>query len=153
MDGTSVSYHRGGGQVDLICPLCGAAGSTHRITAIDYNVIPSSSSLWPHIDSLKSPVLVVLTDDKFVGGDFRVAVEPGEYSILRRGESSRHETPLQHRFRDTVSVGFFQKGEAILLMGGQYNHEVSRVHAGRRATMSISVTCPACLPRRARDDV
>ncbi len=89
--------------------------------------------------------MLVLLQAAAIGGDLRVALEPGEDSVAWRGSGEAYT--VARRMRDTASCGLWRAGQYALLDGCRYVHEVTRV-SGAVARLSLSVTMSCHRPTR-----
>jgi hypothetical protein len=124
-----------------VCWKCEAPVALHGIKSIDLNSIPTGSSLWPHVDRQKTQAMIMLVNAAGAGGEMRVATLPGVDGVEWRNETTSVKSPLARRYPDTVSAQLTYKGDAILLDGGRYVHEVTRVMRGVRDTVALSLQC------------
>lgn len=125
------------------CWKCHAFVAQHGIRTVDLNCIPVDASLWPHVDRQTAMVMIILVHAASAGGDMRVAKSPGVNGVTWRNDESVSMSPLAHRYRDTESVELKHAGDAVLLDGGKYVHEVTRVTRGHRDTVALGLKCVA----------
>ena len=124
-----------------VCWKCQAPVALHAIKSADLNSIPTGSSLWPHVDLQKTQAMIILVNAAGAGGEMRVATLPGVDGVEWRNETTSGKSPLARRYTDTVSAQLTYTGDAILLDGGKFVHEVTRVMRGVRDTVALSLQC------------
>jgi hypothetical protein len=124
-----------------VCWKCHAPVALHAIQSADLNSIPTGSSLWPHVDLQRTQAMIILVNAAGAGGEMRVAKRPGVDGVEWRNETTGVKSPLARRYVDTVGAQLTYTGDAILLDGGKFVHEVTRVVRGVRDTVALSLQC------------
>lgn len=127
------------------CPRCNQLVSAHAVQEIGVNHYPKGSMLWPHVDRGKWSTLLLLVQAARGGGDLRVVrTAAGLDAALWRNEvtAGGFKSPLAQRYRDTVSCGLHCTGDACVIDGSVYLHEVTAITAGERISLACDLCCP-----------
>ena len=132
---------------DVMCPRCGRFVSEHDVVDADLNVMKPNAALWPHMDEhlgvRKGRVVtaLVLLQPATAGGQLRVSRAAGEDGVAWRSMSSDAIT-LARRSRDTMLVPLFSHGDACVMHGERFVHEVTRIRGDlTRVTLVLTLKC------------